>query len=222
MGWRQTPDFNGPEPEGVGLWEMTIRNGIRASASNAFLRPAMKRKNLDVRAHVHVTGIIFSGRRATGVAAVIGGERVTFSARREVILSGGAINSPQLLQLSGIGDADLLRANGIEVRHHSPQVGQGLQDHLCVSYFYKSRVPTLNNTLYPLLGKLGVGLKYLLTRRGPLGMSVNQAGAFVRSRDGLDRPNMHLYFNPISYTTEANQTRAPTQSRSFPCLPDLF
>lgn len=203
MGWQNTPDFNGAMPEGVGLWEMTIRNGIRASVSNAFLRPAMKRKNLTVQTGAHVARITFDGRRAKGVNAIIAGTCQHFTARREVILCGGAINSPQLLQLSGIGDARLLQDNGIEVLSHAPQVGQGLQDHLCVSYFYKSSVPSLNNTLYPLLGKLGAGLKYLFTRRGPLGMSVNQAGAFVRSRDDLARPDMHLYFNPISYTSEA-------------------
>ena len=117
-----------------------------------------------------------------------------------MILSGGAINSPQLLQLSGIGDAALLQQVGVPLVHHLPRVGQGLQDHVCVSYFFKSKVPTLNDTLYPWWGKLWAGVRYAFTRKGPLGMSVNQAGAFVRSRAGLERPNLHLYFNPISYS----------------------
>jgi choline dehydrogenase len=130
----------------------------------------------------------------------VGGVKQTFKAGKEVILSGGAINSPQLLQLSGIGDRALLEQVGVPLVHHLPRVGQGLQDHLCVSYFFKSKVPTLNNKLYPWYGKLWAGIRYAFTRRGPLGMSVNQAGAFVRSRAGLERPNLHLYFNPISYS----------------------
>jgi choline dehydrogenase len=138
-----------------------------------------------------------------GVECIVGGVAQAFKARKEVILSGGAINSPQLLQLSGIGDGALLQKMAIPVRQHSPCVGQGLQDHLCVSYFFKSKVPTLNNELYPMHGKIKAGLRYLFGRRGPLAMSVNQAGAFVRSRPELERPNMHLYFNPISYSNDA-------------------
>jgi len=131
---------------------------------------------------------------------LVGGETRRYQARKEVILAGGAINSPQILQLSGIGDSALLASVGVPLVHHLPHVGQGLQDHLCVSYFFKSKVPTLNDTLGPWYGKLWAGVRYLFTRKGPLGMSVNQAGAFLKSRAGLDRPNMHLYFNPISYT----------------------
>jgi choline dehydrogenase len=139
-------------------------------------------------------------RKAVGVECLIDGVKQTFKAGKEVILSGGAINSPQLLQLSGIGDRALLEQVGVPLVLHAPRVGQGLQDHLCVSYFFRSTVPTLNNKLYPWYGKLWAGIRYAFTRRGPLGMSVNQAGAFVRSRAGLERPNLHLYFNPISYS----------------------
>jgi len=124
------------------------------------------------------------------------------NARREVILAGGAINPPQLLELSGIGDGELLRRFGIPVIAHAPAVGEGLQDHLAVNYYYRSRVPTLNNELAPFLGKVRAALRYALGgRSGPLAMSVNQAGAFLRSRPGLARPNMHVYFNPASYST---------------------
>ena len=200
LGFPLTQDFNGAQKEGFGLWQMTIRNGVRASTSNAFLRPAMRRSNLRVVTRAHVTRVTLDGRRASGVECLVNGQRQSFSARREVILSGGAINSPQLLQLSGIGDAALLQQHQIAVQHHLPRVGVGLQDHLCVSYFFKSRVPTLNDTLGTWPGKIRAGIQYLLTRRGPLGMSVNQAGAFVKSRPDLERPNLHLYFNPISYS----------------------
>jgi choline dehydrogenase len=200
LGWPKTPDFNGAQTEGVGLWQMTIRDGKRESTSNAFLRPAMGRANLTVMTHTQVTRVLMANGRATGVACVQKGHEQTFNAQKEVIVSSGAINSPQLLQLSGIGDAEHLQSVGVPVVHHLPAVGHGLQDHLCVSYYFKSKVKTLNNELYPWYGKVKAGLRYLLDRKGPLGMSVNQAGAFVRSRSGLERPNMHLYFNPISYT----------------------
>ncbi len=200
LGYERTADFNGERKEGFGLWQMTIRDGVRASASNAFLRPALKRGNLTLKTHAHVTKVLIEDKVAVGVGCLINGVEHTFRARKEVILSGGAINSPQLLQLSGIGDQALLEKHGVNLVHHLPRVGQGLQDHLCVSYFFKSKVPTLNDSLGSWWGKLWAGARYLLTRKGPLGMSVNQAGAFVRSRAGLERPNLHLYFNPISYS----------------------
>ncbi len=203
LGHTMTDDFNGPVKEGFGLWQMTIRNGVRASASNAFLRPVMRRSNLKVITKAHVNRVLIENKTAVGVEAQVDNTTMTYKARKEVILAGGAINSPQLLQLSGIGDRALLNKVGIPVVHHLARVGQGLQDHLCVSYFFKSKVPTLNDTLGPWYGKLWAGMRYLFTRRGPLAMSVNQAGAFLKSRDGLDRPNMHLYFNPISYTAAA-------------------
>jgi choline dehydrogenase len=200
LGYGFTADFNGEVKEGFGLWQMTIRNGVRASSSNAFLRPARKRKNLVLKTKAHVNRVLLKEKKAVGVECQMGGKLHTFDARKEVVLCGGAINSPQLLQLSGIGERTLLERFGIAVAHHLPGVGQGLQDHLCVSYFFKSKVPTLNDALYPWYGKAWAGIRYLFNRRGPLGMSVNQAGAFVRSRDGLERPNLHLYFNPISYS----------------------
>jgi choline dehydrogenase len=200
LGFPRTQDFNGQTKEGFGLWQMTIRNGVRESASNAFLRPALGRSNLTLKTHAHVTRVLLDGKKAVGVACLVRGAAQTFKARKEVILSGGAINSPQLLQLSGIGDSALLSQHGVPLVHHLPRVGQGLQDHVCVSYFFKSKVPTLNDTLGPWWGKLWAGIRYVFTRKGPLGMSVNQAGAFVRSRPGLARPNLHLYFNPISYS----------------------
>ncbi len=218
LGYGRTSDFNGERKEGFGLWQMTIRKGVRASTSNAFLRPAMHRSNLTVLTHALVQRVLLQEREAVGVECVVKGVRQQFRCRKEVILSGGAINSPQLLQLSGVGDAQHLRAKGVPVVHHLPAVGQGLQDHLCVSYFFKSKVPTLNNTLGPWYGKVWAGMRYLFNRKGPLGMSVNQAGAFVRSREGLAQPNLHLYFNPISYTANT----APVGKRFQLQNPDPF
>jgi choline dehydrogenase len=136
-------------------------------------------------------------------------------ARREIVLCAGAINTPQLLQLSGVGPGDQLRALGIPVVLDSPAVGRHLQDHLCIDHLYHARQPTLNEQLRPWHGKLAAGLRYLLTRRGPLALSVNQAGGLVRSRPGLSRPDQQLYFSPLSYT------RAPRGKRPL-MSPDPF
>jgi choline dehydrogenase len=203
-----TRDFNGAEPEGAGLWQVTIRDGVRVSSASAYLRPALRRPNLELATGARAARVLFTGKAASGVEYSRGGARLTATARREVLLSAGAIGSPQLLELSGIGDPALLRPLGVPVIAPLPPVGRGLQDHVCVSYFYRSRVPTLNDELGPLLGKARAALRYALRRQGPLAMSVNQAGAFVRSRPELSRPNLHIYFNPASYsTTTSGQSR---------------
>ena len=205
-----TRDFNGAVMEGAGTWQMTIRDGLRVSSASAYLRPARRWSNLAVRTGAHATRVLFNGRRATGVEYLEHGAPRRATARAAVILAAGAINSPQLLQLSGVGDAALLGRLGIPLVQHAPAVGQGLQDHLAVSYYYKSRVPTLNDELYPLLGKIRAALRYAWNRSGPLAMSVNQAGAFVRSDLKLARANLQLYFNPLSYTASKGPRRRIT------------
>ena len=212
LGIPHNADFNGAQGEGAGLWQLTIRHGLRVSTASAFLRPARGRPNLEVLTRAHVTRVLFEDGAATGVCYRRGGVLVTATARREVILAAGAINSPQLLQLSGIGDAALLRPLGIPVVRALPAVGQGLQDHLAASYYYRSRVPTLNDELRPLAGKLRAALRYAFGRRGPLALSVNQAGAFLRSRPTLARANLHIYFNPLSYTAAPAGRRRPMTS----------
>jgi choline dehydrogenase len=148
-------------------------------------------------------------------------------ASREIVVCAGAINTPQLLQLSGVGPGRTLQEMGIPVVADRPAVGAHLQDHLCIDYLYRSRVPSLNEALRPWRGRLRAGVRYLATRRGPLAMSVNQAGGFVRSRAGLDRPNLQLYFSPLSYTrAQPGQRRllAPDPFPGFllsaqPCRP---
>jgi choline dehydrogenase len=211
-------DFNERGGEGAGTWQMTIKNGLRVSSATAYLRPARSRRNLEVRTHAHATRVVFEGRRATAVEYLAGGTRHFARARREVIVSAGAVNSPQLLQLSGVGAGGLLQRLGIPLVLDAPAVGQGLQDHVAVSYYYRSRVPTLNDELYPLSGKLRAALRYLCGRHGPLGMSVNQAGAFVRSRPGLAHPNMQLYFNPLSYTAGTGPARRMLRPDPYPAF----
>jgi choline dehydrogenase len=200
LGFPVTPDFNGAQSEGIGIYQINTKNGRRASTANAYLRLALKRGTVELRTKAQATRILFEGKRAIGVEYQRHGKVEQAHAAREVILCGGAINSPQLLQLSGIGDAALLQSLGITPLLDAKAVGQNLQDHLAVSYFYKTSVPTLNDELGPLTGKIMAGLKYLLNRGGPLSMSVNQGGGFVRSAPNAPRVNLQLYFSPVSYT----------------------
>jgi choline dehydrogenase len=192
------PDFNGETQEGTGIYQLTTRNGQRLSAARAFLWPAAKRKNLRVETNAHATRVTFDGARAAGVVFQQNGQAKYASARREVILSGGAINTPQLLMLSGIGPADHLRSLGIDVKRDSAQVGQNLEDHVGLNYTYRMKVPTLNDELRPWYGKLRVGLQYLLKRTGPLSLSINHGGGFFKTSPDLPRPNMQLYMQAFS------------------------
>ena len=193
-------DLNSPNGEGVGIYQINTRHGRRASTANEYLRPALRKGGVTLRTKSHATRILFEGTRATGIAYQRGGKTFVARATREVILSGGSINSPQLLSLSGIGDAAVLKSLGIDVLVDAKAVGRNLQDHLAVSYFYKTRVPTLNDELRPLWGKIKAGLHYAWNRGGPLSMSVNQGGGFVRSGPDAPRVNLQLYFSPVSYT----------------------
>jgi choline dehydrogenase len=200
LGFQPSSDFNGSRSEGVGVYHINTRGGWRASTANAFLHPALKRPNLELRTKAFTRRILFDGTRAVGVEYTRRGATHQVRARREVILSGGAINSPQLLMLSGIGDPAQLQRHGIKPLVAAKAVGRNLQDHLAVSYFFKTRTKTLNDVLYPALGKALAGLRYMFDRAGPLSMSVNQSGGFVRSDPGQEQVNLQLYFSPVSYT----------------------
>ena len=201
-----TEDFNGPLPEGVGRYQINTRHGMRWSGADAFLRPALRRGQVTLQTGALAQRVLFEGRRAVGVAYQQGGVALTARARRAVVLSAGAIQSPQLLQLSGVGPGDLLQRHGIPVVLAQDQVGANLQDHLAMSYYFKATEPTLNNVLSSLWGKLRVGLQYVSTLGGPLSISVNQCGGFVRSEASQPRPDMQLYCNPITYTLAASRT----------------
>jgi len=207
LGLADNDDLNGQSQDGVGLYQLTTRGGQRCSTARAFLRPALRRRNLRLELGAHVTRILFDGRRATGVEYEQNGRRMRARAGREVVVSGGAINSPQLLQLSGVGPAALLKRHGIAVIAEAPGVGRNLQDHLFFPFVYKTRKPSLNNQLHAPLGKLWAGMKYVFARRGPLALSINHGGAFVRTRRELSRPNMQLYFVPASFTGDAPDGR---------------
>lgn len=215
-GFKRNPDFNGADQEGVGLYQITAKDGFRMSAARAFLAPARKRPNVDVITGAHATRLIVEEGRVTGAVYSRNGAEFSVKARREVILSAGAVNSPQILMLSGIGDGTGLQAKGIDTVLHRPAVGRNLQDHLGHDYLYRSRVPTLNQQLYPWWGKLLQGMRYVLTRKGPLSLSVNQAGGFVKSNPDTNRPNMQLYFSPVSYTKAPKGKRPLMNPDPFP------
>lgn len=217
-GFNYNPDFNGESQEGVGFYQINTRDGKRMSAARAYLHPARRRPNCRVETHALVTRILFNKKTAVGVEYQQRGKTYTATAQREVIISGGSINSPQLLQLSGVGPQSLLSEFDIPVIHDAPQVGQNMQEHLCYSHYYKSNVPTLNNQLYPWWGKLLAGIQYILTRRGVLSLSVNQAGGFVKSNPGRPRPNLQLYFAAITYTTAPPGTRPLMAPDPYPGL----
>lgn len=198
LGLPPNPDFNGAAQEGVGVYQITTSNGRRVSAARAFLRPAMKRTNVRVETDALATRILFEGKRAVGVEYMSKGRLRQARAGREVIVSTGSVNSPQLLQLSGIGPADHLRQFGIDIVQANDHVGANLQDHQGINYTWRANVPTLNQILRPWWGKALVGARYLLLRDGPLSMSMNQGGGFFRTDPSLRRPNMQLYFQAFS------------------------
>ena len=208
-GYAVSEDLNGYRQEGVGKLDMTVHLGQRWSAVRAYLDPARKRKNLSVISHALATRVTFDGRRATGVDYLQNGITQRASARRAVILAAGAINTPALLQLSGVGPAAELRAHGIAVTHDLPGVGSNLQDHLEVYVQMACRQPI---TLYGVMGyfaKFRIGLTWLLFRKGLGATNHFETGGFIRSRAGIQYPDVQFHFLPaaVSYDGSAEATR---------------
>ncbi|QGG92338.1 FAD-binding protein [Agrobacterium sp. MA01] len=193
-------DFNGETLEGAGVYDVNTRRGQRSHSSAEYLRPALKRSNLTIEREAHARRLLVeTDGRVSGIEVMQHGRLRSFSARREVILAAGAVDTPKLMQLSGFGDGATLFAQGIETRKHLPAVGRNLQDHLCASFYYRSKQPTLNGDFASLIGQARFGLMWLLKRSGPFAMSVNQAGGFFRGSAEETRPNIQVYFNPLSY-----------------------
>ena len=209
-------DYNAEGMSGTCVYQLTTRGGLRASTARCYLRPALKRDNLRLITKALVTRIVFQGQRVVGVEYRRLGKVCLLRAAREVIVCAGAINSPQLLQLSGVGPEALLREHGVDVVCDAPAVGCNLQDHLGVDHLYRVRVPSLNEQLGTWWGRVQVGLRYLLKRRGPLSMSVNQAGGFVCLDASDAQPDIQLYFSPLSYTRAQPNKRALMSPDPFP------
>ena len=211
LGFPLNRDYNGSHMEGVSVYQTTIANGLRVSSASAYISKRNSGRNLRVITNAHVTKLIFEGRRAIGVCFSQGNRETTVLTDGEVILSAGALNSPHLLYLSGLGPANELQPHGISVLQDMPHVGRHLQDHIGVDFTLAVNRPSLNQKLRPVLGKFLVGLEYLFFKSGPLAMSLNQAGGFVKSDPSLEIPDLQLYFSPLSYST-APQGKRPLMS----------
>ncbi|MFY1868167.1 GMC family oxidoreductase [Achromobacter xylosoxidans] len=199
LGLPHVTDFNSGDQEGVGYYQLTTRNGRRCSTAVAYLRPARGRANLRVETGAHTTAVLFEGSRACGVRYRQDGQVRTLRVRREVILCAGALQSPQLLQLSGVGPAALLRRFGIGVVRDLPGVGENLQDHLQIRLIYETRQPiTTNDQLRTLHGRAAMGLQWLLFRGGPLAVGINQGGLFCRVDPASATPDTQFHFATLS------------------------
>ena len=193
----RNPDFNGPDPDGFGRRQGTIRRGLRVSMASAFLDPARRRPNLTVVSDALATRVIVENRRATGVEIEVGGERRLLSARREVVVSGGSYGSPHLLLLSGIGDAEALKVAGVEPVHHLPAVGRSLGDHPAAPVAMRTLSPESYGLSWRALPRdIWNLVEYAVARSGPLGSFLLEAHGFLRSRPGLERPDLQLVFIP--------------------------
>ncbi|MGJ8546622.1 MAG: GMC family oxidoreductase [Sulfitobacter sp.] len=198
-GYPFNPDYNGKDQEGVGFFQLTARNGRRCSSAVAYLNPVKSRPNLTIITHAQVDRVLIEDGRAVGVRYTDrSGTAQTVNAAREVVLCGGAINSPQLLMLSGVGDPAALAEHGIAVNSALPGVGQNLQDHLQARLVYKCNEPTLNDEVGSLLGQARIGLKYLMFRAGPMTMAASLATGFLKTRPELATPDIQFHVQPLS------------------------
>jgi choline dehydrogenase len=203
MGIPETADFNTGDNTGVGYFHVNQKRGIRWSAARAFLKPVLGRANLKLETGVMVERVIFDGKRAAGVrfrqSSGKDGRVVEARARGEIILSAGAVGSPQLLQLSGVGPAEWLDKAGVRVKHDLPGVGRNLQDHLQQRAIFKVEgTKTLNETYHSLIGRALMGAQYALFQTGPLTMAPSQLGIFTRSSSEHERPNIQFHVQPLS------------------------
>lgn len=198
-GYKFNPDYNGAEQEGVGFFQLTSKNGRRCSTAVAYLNPVKSRENLQIITHAQVEKVVVKDNRATAVTYTDRSGKVqTVTATREIILCGGAINSPQLLMLSGIGEAGQLAENGIEVHQDLQGVGKNMQDHLQARLVYKCNEPTLNDEVSSLYGQARIALKYAMFRAGPMTMAASLATGFMKTRDDLETPDIQFHVQPLS------------------------
>jgi choline dehydrogenase len=200
LGVPPTDDFNAGNNEGAGYFEVNQKGGVRFSAARAFLRPVKNRANLRIVTHAAAERIVFDGNRAAAILfREASGNLAEARVGRELLLSAGAVNSPQLLQLSGVGPAALLKQHGIDIVHDLPGVGENLQDHLQIRTAFRIEgAATLNERQASLWGKAGIALEYALKRAGPMAMAPSQFGIFMRSDPRFDTPNIEFHVQPLS------------------------
>jgi len=216
MGHSTTPDYNGIQQEGVGPYQLSTSGGMRASAARSYLHPVKSRPNLRVETDAMVTTLNWEGSRISGVSYQKQGATKQVYAKHNVILSAGAIGSPLLLQRAGIGPAELLHHHGIQIRYANTQVGANLQDHLGADAVFRATVSTVNEQLLTWRARAMAAMRYVINRRGPLSLSGNHAGGFVKSSADVPMADMQLYFCPLSYTRAPSGTRPMVTPDSFP------
>ncbi len=197
-GYAATDDYNAAQQEGFGPMHMTVKDGVRSSASREYLDPVKSRKNLTIVTGALAEKVLLDGNKAVGVEYSINGNKMSAKASNEVVLSAGSIGSPHLLQLSGIGDSDTLTAAGVEVKHHLPGVGQNLQDHLEFYFQYKCKQPITLNGKLGLISKGLIGARWLFTRKGLGATNHFESCAFVRSKPGVEWPDIQYHFLPAA------------------------
>jgi choline dehydrogenase len=212
-GFPRSDDYNGADQEGVGLYQMTMRDGRRCSSAVAYLRPAMHRKNLTVLTNTQALRVIFEGTRAVGVEVETDGNTQTIKASREIVLSSGAIGSPQLLMVSGVGPTEHLSEHGISTHRVLPGVGQNLQDHLQARPVYRCTASTINVEVNSLFKKALIGVQYALTRTGPMAMAASLGAGFLKSHPNLDAPDIQFHVQPFSKSNMSNA--APDSFSAF-------
>jgi len=213
-GYQTTEDYNGEQQEGFGAFEMTVHKGRRWSAANAYLRPAMKRPNLTLTTGAKARRVLFEGKKAVGIEYEKNGRVRTVRANLEVILSGSSINSPALLQLSGIGNAEHLNGLNIDIVHNLPGVGENLQDHLEVYFQIACKQPI---TLYKhinLFSKAWIGAQWLFTKTGLGATNHFESTAFIRSKAGIKYPDIQYHFLPVAIRYDC---KAPAEGHGFQC-----
>ena len=200
LGVPRNEDYNGASQEGAAYYQQTARNGFRCSTAVGFLNPVKNRPNLEIATHALVERLVVDGTRVTGIEISIKnvGRRYMLKPGGEIILSAGAIGSPQILQLSGIGPGELLQGLDIPVLKDMPGVGQNLQDHLQIRTVYEVNVPTLNEEINSFFRRMLIGMEYVFKRTGPMSMGASQVAIFARSREGLDTPDIQYHFQPLS------------------------
>jgi len=202
-GYKFNKDYNSLDQEGVGYFQFTCRKGRRCSAAAAYITPNLGRPSLQVISKALTRKVLFENRVATGVEIERGGKVETVKARREVILCAGAINSPQILMLSGIGGAEHLKSLGIDVLKDAPDMGRNLQDHLQARLVHKCAKPTMNNEVNSLIGKAKIAAEYVIKRTGPMTMAASLACGFLKTRKDLETPDIQFHIQPWSADSPA-------------------
>jgi choline dehydrogenase len=203
-GYPKTADYNGQQQEGFGPMHMTVGNGIRSSTSNAYIKPAKNRSNLTILTGVLVQRVILKNKVATGVEYSIKGVNKILHTNKEIILCAGSIGSPQLLQLSGVGPKNVLKDAGVELQHELPGVGENLQDHLEVYFQYHCKKPITLNSKLNLFSKGLIGIRWILSKTGLGATNHFESCGFIRSRAGLEWPNIQYHFLPAAMRYDGN------------------